>query len=63
MLSSEISLCLAEAFCFMLVKCVGRGVQGFGDVEVVAKGVRSSLFQATTGLFPNFPCIRHLLFN
>ncbi len=38
MLSSEISLCLAEGVCFMLVKCVGCGAQGFGDIEVVAKG-------------------------
>lgn len=38
MLSSEISLCLAVAVCFMLVKCVGSWVQGFGDIEVVARG-------------------------
>lgn len=38
MLSSEISRCLAEAVCFMLVKCVGCGAQGFGDIEVVARG-------------------------
>lgn len=35
MLSSEISPCLAEAVCFMLVKCVVCG--DLGEIEVSAK--------------------------
>lgn len=39
------------------------GCKDLRDTEVVASGGSPTLLQATTVLFPNFQCIRQLLFN